>query len=197
MRKDSEPEDPLPGDRGELTVRDPKRRRLTAAGEMETATAPVDVQHATSTTCASGGASGMVGASSGAPALPPTVGRLLLRSAQLKVALVIGIDRTRSLAELAYVAPSTAAVADKLVELGYSVSRVDNATKDGMVAALEVFQKSLSLGCSAILYFCGRGWQCAGAADCLLAPVDFRRGNPTGTVPRVLPAALHHLLLPS
>jgi hypothetical protein len=60
----------------------------------------------------------------------------------------------------------------RLIELGYRVVERTNASLAVMNEAFESFGSWMSTGCSAVVYFCGLGWQDSKLVDCLLAPVD-------------------------
>ncbi len=101
--------------------------------------------------------------------------------APTKFALVIGNDAyNNGVFGLAHAMSSAAAIAKRLTSLGYSVVLKQNTSLDRTQAAFKAFRDQLSAGCSAVIYFCGHGWQDAVYADCLLAPVDFDDADSAG-----------------
>jgi uncharacterized caspase-like protein len=93
-----------------------------------------------------------------------------------KMALVIGNGAYyHGGVELPHAVPSATAVTVRLTELGYAVVAVNDAALGDMHAAFEAFRGHVSAGCSgsAVIYYCGHGWQDAVSPDCLLVPVDF------------------------
>ncbi len=94
---------------------------------------------------------------------------------------MIGNDEYGGDLGLTHAVSSARAVAERLTELEYSVVSVSNAALADLQAAFEAFRGASSAGCSAIIYYCGHGWQCMNSVDCLLVPVDFAGVNPAGT----------------
>jgi hypothetical protein len=91
---------------------------------------------------------------------------------------VIGNQSYASNPEVPHAETSASAVAARLVRLGFQVEAAFNTSKSDLELALDNFNSMLSAGCTAIVYYCGRGWQEAASADCLLVPVDFCATNP-------------------
>jgi hypothetical protein len=102
--------------------------------------------------------------------------------AMAHVALVIGNGAYEQGAEfvVANAASSALAVGQRLSALGFGVTLVQNAAKEDMQAAFPPFLATLSPGCSAVVYYCGHGWQSDAGGDCLLLPVDFTGADPSG-----------------
>jgi uncharacterized caspase-like protein len=98
------------------------------------------------------------------------------------VALVIG-NRVHNGCDFEFAANpmrSAGAVRQRLSDLGFDVTLVQSARQDRMQAAFVSFLAALSPGCSAVVYYCGCGWQADAGGDCLLVPVDFPGGDPSG-----------------
>jgi uncharacterized caspase-like protein len=108
---------------------------------------------------------------------------LLFAQAREHVALVIGNGAYGGDMKVANAVSSAGAIGQRLSDLGFGVTLVQNAERQDMQDAFVSFLAALSPGCSAVVYYCGRGWQSGG--DCLLVPADFPGGDPSGVSPCV------------
>ncbi len=96
-----------------------------------------------------------------------------------KHALVVGCDAYGFGLGLSAAVSSAHAVADRLESLGFVVIDAYDPTLADFEAARDVFIGNLLPGCTAVVYFCGHGWQ--SDEDCLLVPVDFTGSSPHGS----------------
>ena len=90
--------------------------------------------------------------------------------AQSRVALVIGNGAYRQVSALANPTNDANDVADSLQRLGFSVTRVANATFDGMRLALRDFGPKVRAAEMAVIFFAGHGLEVGG--ENYLIPID-------------------------
>jgi uncharacterized caspase-like protein len=95
-----------------------------------------------------------------------------------KLALVVGCNAYGFGLGLSAAVSSARAVAERLKSLGFAVIYANDPSLADLEAAMDVFIGRLLPGCTAVVYFCGHGWQ--SDEDCLLVPVDFTGNSPHG-----------------
>ncbi len=100
-----------------------------------------------------------------------------------KFALLIGINSYAEEHRIPNALLSACELARRLRALGFKVTYEPEVSHVPMKAALDAFLATLTPGCTAVLYFCGHGWQSGVAGDCLLLPSDFDWVEPSGACP--------------
>ena len=89
-----------------------------------------------------------------------------------RLALVVGNDEYRD-SPLRNAVNDARAVAAALADVGFTVTRVENASRARMAAAIETFAADLSEDDVALFYFAGHGVQVGESPENYLIPTDF------------------------
>ena len=99
-----------------------------------------------------------------------TGGALVLSRATAAHALVIGNANYSGALRLKNTINDARAIGAKLTQLGFTVTTVEDATRSGLLIAMEAFKRSATGGELAVLFYAGHGLQLQG--EVYLLPVD-------------------------
>lgn len=99
-----------------------------------------------------------------------TGGALVLSRTTAAHALVIGNGAYINIEKLRNTLNDARAIGSKLTQLGFAVTTVEDATRSGLLIAMEAFKRSATGGELAVLFYAGHGLQLQG--EVYLLPVD-------------------------